>query len=80
MTAEAGCTVAQSSAATEIFSGGLLPPGCTHQVQASVGTSTLGADRSHRVCQGGEALPAGCRKECQTSKDQLVTKGSPNGA
>lgn len=42
MTAEAGCTVAQSSAATEIFSGGLLPPSCTHQVQASVGTSALG--------------------------------------
>lgn len=62
MITEAGCTVAQSSPeATDIFSGGPLPPGCTHQVQASVGTSALGADRSHGVCQGGEALPAGCR-------------------
>lgn len=71
MTAEAGCTVAQSSVATEIFSGGLLPPGCTHQAQASVGTSALGADRSHGV--------SGWRGSACRMQERMSDKQRPAG-
>lgn len=76
MTTEAGCTVAQSSSEVPaIFSGGLTQLGCTYQVQASVGTSALGADRSQGVSQSEEDSASRMQEEkWQTGKDQLATK------
>lgn len=44
MTTEAGYMAHFSSEAPNIFWGGLLQAGCTHQVQVSIGTSALEAE------------------------------------
>lgn len=79
MTAEAGCTVAQSSVPLRYSQADCCRPAVPTR-RRPVLALLLWEQTEVMVCQGGEALPAGCRKECQTSKDQLVTKGSPSGA
>lgn len=78
MTTEAGCTMAQfSSEATDRFSVGHCDQAIPTSRGQSVGTSALGADKSHGMCQGRE--DSAYRMHVRKNVRQAKTSRSPRG-